>query len=123
VDLPAKTLDLRVDPKLVLSLQGQGGAPDPAGLGVPVVIRGPWAEPRIYPDVAGILDNPEAAFAKLKAMGGALFGLWDSQGGAAKRPTPDEVIKSLDQMIRGKREQPSDPKNHVRDIIRGLLGR
>jgi len=124
VDLSAQTLDLRVDPKLVLSLQGQGGQPDQAGLGVPVAIRGTWAEPRIYPDVAGMLDNPEAAFAKLKAMGGALFGLWDAQpGDGAKKPKAEDVIKSLDQMIRGDRDQPSDPKNQVRDIIRDLLGR
>jgi AsmA protein len=124
VNLPAQTLDLRVDPKLVLSLQGQGGPPDPAGLGVPVAVRGPWAEPRIYPDIAGILDNPDAAFAKLKAMGGSLFGLLDSQpGGGAKKPKPEDVIKSLDKMIRGDRDQPSDTKNHVRDIIRDLLGR
>jgi AsmA protein len=124
VNLAAQTLDLRVDPKLVLSLQGQGGPPDPAGLGVPVAIRGPWAEPRIYPDIAGILDNPEAAFAKLKAMGGALFGLLDSQpGGGTKKPKPEDVIKSLDQVIRGDRDQQSETKNQVRDIIRDLLGR
>jgi len=38
------------------------------------VIDGPWAEPRIYPDMAGILDNPDAAYAKLKEMGKGLFG-------------------------------------------------
>jgi AsmA protein len=123
VNLPAQTLDLRVDPKLVLSLQGQGGPPDQAGLGVPVAIRGPWAEPRIYPDIAGILDNPDAAFARLKAMGGSLFGLLDSQSGGGKKPKPEDVIKSLDQMIRGDRGEPSETKNQVRDILRDLLGR
>jgi AsmA protein len=38
------------------------------------VIDGPWTEPRIYPDMAGILDNPDAAYAKLKEMGKGLFG-------------------------------------------------
>jgi AsmA protein len=38
------------------------------------VIDGPWASPRIYPDMAGILDNPDAAYAKLKDMGKGLFG-------------------------------------------------
>ena len=33
--------------------------------------RGP--SPQIYPDVAGILDNPAAAYAKLKEMGNGLF--------------------------------------------------
>jgi AsmA protein len=74
VDLGTKTLAFRVEPKLVMTTEGQGRATDPVGLGIPVVIDGPWAEPRIYPDMAGILDNPDAAYAKLKEMGKGLFG-------------------------------------------------
>ncbi len=126
-DLVARTLDFRVEPKVVLSLQGQGGPNDPAGLGVPVVIRGSWSDPQIYPDIAGILDNPDAAFAKLKSMGGSLFGLLDPQpGSGGKKPGAEDVIKSLDQMIRGDgrgRQPPSNTKDQVRDVIRDLLGR
>jgi AsmA protein len=57
-----------------MTTEGQGRKADPVGLGIPVVIDGPWAEPRIYPDMAGILDNPDAAYAKLKDMGKGLFG-------------------------------------------------
>ena len=78
IDLTAKALAFRVEPKLVLTTEGQGRTSDPVGLGIPVVIDGPWAEPRIYPDMAGILDNPDAAYAKLKEMGKGLFG---SNGG------------------------------------------
>jgi AsmA protein len=74
IDLAEKTLALRTEPKLVMTTQGQGRASDPVGLGIPVVIDGPWAEPRFYPDMAGILDNPDAAYAKLKEMGKGLFG-------------------------------------------------
>jgi AsmA protein len=74
IDLAAQTLAFRVEPKLVMTTEGQGRASDPVGLGIPVVIDGPWAEPRIYPDMAGILDNPDAAYAKLKEMGKGLFG-------------------------------------------------
>ena len=73
VDLGAQTLAFRVEPKLVLTTEGQGRSSDPVGLGIPVVIDGPWAEPRIYPDMQGILDNPDAAYAKLKEMGKGLF--------------------------------------------------
>ncbi len=69
IDLAAKSLAFRVEPKLVMTAEGQGRAGDPVGLGIPVVIDGPWAEPRIYPDMAGILDHPEDAYAKLKQMG------------------------------------------------------
>jgi AsmA protein len=80
VDLPAKTLAFRVEPKLVMTTEGQGSAANPVGLGIPVAIEGPWAEPRIYPDVAGMLDNPDAAYAKLKEMGKGLFGTGAGSG-------------------------------------------
>ena len=60
-----------------MTTEGQGSAANPVGLGIPVAIEGPWAEPRIYPEMAGMLDNPDAAYAKLKEMGKGLFG----QGG------------------------------------------
>ena len=44
VDLPAQTLKFRVDPQVVASLEGQGGKTDLAGLGVPVMIAGPWSQ-------------------------------------------------------------------------------
>ena len=87
VDLDAKTLTLRVDPKLVLTTQGQGRASDPVGFGIPVVIVGPWASPQIYPDVAGILDNPDAAYAKLKEMGNGLFAPGNNTGDGSGNPS------------------------------------
>jgi len=74
IDLGTKMLGFRVEPKLVATTEGQGRANDPVGLGIPVIIDGPWAAPRIYPDMAGMLDNPDAAYAKLKEMGKGLFG-------------------------------------------------
>ncbi|QWG23805.1 AsmA family protein [Bradyrhizobium sediminis] len=74
IDLGTRQIAFRVDPKLVMTTEGQGRASDPVGLGIPVMIDGPWAQPRIYPDMAGILDNPDAAYAKLKEMGKGLFG-------------------------------------------------
>ncbi|MGJ4948358.1 AsmA family protein [Bradyrhizobium sp. HKCCYLS20291] len=74
IDLGNRALAMRVEPKLVMTTEGQGRASDPVGLGIPVVIEGPWSQPRFYPDMAGILDNPDAAYAKLKQMGQGLFG-------------------------------------------------
>jgi AsmA protein len=81
VDLAARTLAFRVEPKLVMTTEGQGSTANPVGLGIPVVIEGPWAEPRIYPEIAGMLDNPDAAYAKLKEMGKGLFGQSGASGG------------------------------------------
>ena len=81
IDLGQKSLAFRVEPKLVRTTEGQGRTGDPVGLGIPVLIDGPWTEPRIYPDMAGILDNPDAAYARLKEMGKGLFGPGGGLGG------------------------------------------
>jgi AsmA protein len=81
IDLGTQVLAFRVEPKLVMTTEGQGRAADPVGLGIPVVIDGPWAEPRIYPEVQGILDNPDAVYAKLKEMGKGLFAGGGAGGG------------------------------------------
>lgn len=75
IDLPSQTLNFRVDPQVVASLEGQGGKTDLQGLGVPVAVNGPWASPAIYPDIAGILENPQAAYEKLSKLGGGLVKL------------------------------------------------
>jgi AsmA protein len=86
IDLGAKSLALRVEPKLVMTTQGQGRASDPVGFGIPVAINGPWASPQIYPDVAGILDNPDAAYARLKEMGSGLFVPGNNTGNGSGSP-------------------------------------
>lgn len=75
VDLPDRALKLRVEPLVVASLEGQGGKSDLAGLGVPVIVAGPWAKPVIYPDIQGILQNPQAAYEQLNKLSGGLAGL------------------------------------------------
>ena len=74
IDLGTKQIGFRVEPKLVMTTEGQGRITDPVGLGIPVMISGPWGSPRIYPEMQGILDNPDGAYAKLKEMGKGLFG-------------------------------------------------
>jgi AsmA protein len=97
-DVAAKTLQFKIDPKLVLSLEGQGGAIDPLGLGVPVVVQGSWAAPRIYPDMAGILDNPDAAYAKLRELGAGLFGTGTGLPGSPGNPLGQGIEALIDRL-------------------------
>ena len=119
VDLGARTLAFRVEPKLVMTTEGQGRAADPAGFGVPVVIDGPWAEPRIYPDIAGMLDNPDAAYAKLRDMGKGLFGLGGggSSGGGPSDPLGGNLGETLGNLLQQGLGLGSDPGSSQR---RGL---
>ncbi len=74
IDLNTRQIGFRVEPQLVMTTEGQGRAGNPVGFGIPVMIEGPWVGPRIYPEMQGMLDNPEAAYAKLKDLGKGLFG-------------------------------------------------
>jgi AsmA protein len=93
VDLNALTLDFRVDPKVVLNQPGQSR--DPVGIGVPVVIRGPWSDPQIYPELAGILDNPDAAYAGLKNIFGRFTSPKPSQPNAQPNGETSDTLNSL----------------------------
>src|SRR4029077_20978436 len=95
VDLAAKTLQFKLDPTLVASLEGQGGRADPLGFGVPVNIEGSWDDPRIYPDVAGILSDPDGAYAKLHALGQGLFGKGDGQSGSGNSKGSGDAVDTL----------------------------
>jgi AsmA protein len=95
VDLGSKMLAFRVEPELVMTTEGQGGRADPIGLGIPVVVQGAWSEPRIYPDVAGILDDPGAAYAKLREWGKGLFGRSGSGSSDQSGPSIGETLDTL----------------------------
>ncbi len=100
-DIGAKTLDFRLDPRLVANLQGQGSSSDPVGFGVPVAVQGSWGQPRIYLDMAGMLDNPDAAYSRLRDLGEGLFGkdgggLLKGLGGFLERLGSDPQKKPAD---------------------------
>ncbi len=74
IALDTKMMGFRVEPKLVMTTEGQGRTTEPVGFGIPVMVSGSWSQPQIYPDVSGMTDNPDAAYAKLREMGKGLFG-------------------------------------------------
>ncbi len=73
VNLPARSLDYTLRPKVVASISGQGGPQDLSGLEIPVRITGPWDDPAIEPDISGAINNPGAMEA-VKEIGKQLKG-------------------------------------------------
>jgi AsmA protein len=63
VDMLRRAVDLKFDPHLAT---GDG---ETTSLPVKIAVKGPWDSPKIYPDVNGVLDNPEAAYKSLQDMG------------------------------------------------------
>ncbi|MET1416058.1 AsmA family protein [Roseibium sp. HPY-6] len=100
-DLPNQSLKWRVEPSIVPTLEGQPPMPrrkgedkKMAGLGVPVVIDGPWSDPRIYPDIAGILKDPEAAYKQLQQTGGELISILQGN-----KDAPQELVETANDVI------------------------
>ncbi|MEM1194160.1 MAG: AsmA family protein [Pseudomonadota bacterium] len=93
VSLPPQSQDIRLNPRLVASLRGQGGDRDRRGLGVPIRISGTFNDPKVGLDV----------------------------GQAARKRVEDEARKRFDDSIDlpGGEEGGASPT----DALEGILGR
>lgn len=85
VDLPTRGLNYRVEPKLVASLEGQGGKSDITGLDVPIIVSGPWDALTWRPDLDALVKS-KAGQALDQATGGVLGGGTPSGGGQSLLP-------------------------------------
>ena len=121
VDLPNQTLNFRMDPRVVLSAEGQGRRSEPWGIGVPVLIQGPWSQPRIHADLPGILSNPEGALQALRNSLGGMGGT--GQPGAQPGAPAGKFMEGLTQgMDPAKRDQLRNGAAIADDILRALSG-
>lgn len=56
-DLNNETLDMRVEPKAVGTLKGQGDTKERSGIMVPVLVTGAFSDPKFTPDLKGVLEK------------------------------------------------------------------
>ena len=136
VDLLRQRLDLRLDGGLVKRKDGK--EEKLLRLPVPLLVRGAWHDPKIYPDIAGILQNPQAALRKFqglmrlmgkrrglekaarKAKGGAKAQV-EKVEGKAKRALEKQLKKVLGEKKGGKTAAKVEKK--AKKLLRGLLGK
>lgn len=94
VDIPGRAVDLRLEPRLVAALEGQGGREDLSGLMVPVLVRGTFDDLTFTPDVAGLardaLGNPGEVRRQVEGLRDAI------EGGQAE----DAVKGLLDNLLK-----------------------
>ncbi|KUM23839.1 hypothetical protein AU467_08430 [Mesorhizobium loti] len=69
MDLADQTLDIHLNPRVVASLDGQGGDVAVKGIGVPIVVDGSLSAPRIYPDLSALAKDPKGALDMLSRLG------------------------------------------------------
>ncbi len=110
VNLPARTVNYRVEPKLVASTSGQGGQSGLSGLMVPVMVTGPWNHLSYQPDLAAAVSGavkgkaleelqkvvPGGGKGLIPGVGGSSGGS-SSSGGGGSSPVPDvgKTLKGL----------------------------
>jgi AsmA protein len=118
VDLPRQALNLKVSPTLNLA-EAQGL--DLAGLAVPIIVKGPWAAPQIYPDIAGILENPEAAYNPLrKLVGEGTTASLKEKGEQIQQQVKDKVSDQIGKAL-GNEEAGQEAGKIIDDQGRKLL--
>ena len=100
IDLGRRTIDFRIEPKLVANAQGQGALLGGSGIGVPFQFTGPWTKPSYKPDLT-------------KAVGNLLVN--QIQGGAGP------VGGLLGNVLGGKKSSDGKPKQGL--DLGGLFGR
>ncbi|WP_300529467.1 AsmA family protein [Maricaulis sp.] len=121
LNMGEQALDLRMRPRLVASIEGQGGAADLRGLEIPVRIRGS------FNDVSVGVDTD--------AVGRALLGsaLSNALGGDGEAQSPEDALRQglLDALGLGNRddepagdEEPSEQRevDPAEQLLRGLFG-
>lgn len=71
-NLAAKSVNYRLLPTLAGTSKGQGGKDDVTGISIPLVITGPWSNPSVTPDLAGMVEeglrDPEKLKQNLKGI-------------------------------------------------------
>ena len=103
VDLPQRSLDYTVRPKLVANLGGDGGEANATGIEVPVHITGSWEKPDISPDIEGAINSPGTIDA-VKQIGKQLKGKNAGEAvqdlfGESKDGGPSKAQKLIDNLF------------------------
>lgn len=104
INLPPRTVDYTVRPKLVASLEGQGASGVLKGLEIPVRIVGPLDKPRFEPDLKGVLSNPGQAVEAVQEIGKRLKGknsgeIMDEVFGKDDSPTKSKAKDLLNRFL------------------------
>lgn len=113
-DVPKRTVNYRIEPKVVGNLEGQGASGEASGITVPVIVEGPWEAVTYRPDLAGMitdiskdpakaLESAKDTLKQLQGGAGGLLGGGDSttppadggESGGSVVPDPSKVLKKL----------------------------
>jgi AsmA protein len=102
-NLVTEALDMRVRPKFVATLKGQGDTEQRSGLMVPVLVTGTFTSPKFSPDLAGLVEGGLPDVETLKKT--------LEQGIKPEKIVPKEQVESLEKEIKNLINVPGFPFN------------
>ncbi len=109
INLPQQTVSYRINPKVA-----SGKNDKLKDFAVPVRIDGPLAKPKIYPEVQGVLENPQGALDQLDDISGGLL------SGVTGDKKPGKAAGG-DKNNKKKSKNKKDKKKPVADQVLDLL--
>lgn len=132
VNIGAQTIDMRLAPRAVRSIEGQGGDVGVAGLGVPFRISGPWSRVSFRPALEDVVQEQlrdilgrQEEGSPLSRLGEALFGRTPA---ATSETTPEAPAAEgqTDTPAQQPQAEPSPappqrPEDRAREALGGLL--
>jgi AsmA protein len=129
IDIGAQTIDMRLTPRAVRSIEGQGGDASIAGLGIPFRASGPWSRVSFRPALEDVVQSQVRDILGRQEEGSPLGALGDILFGRQPAETPAETPAPTEQPTEGEApapaEQPAqeeEPRNPLEDLFRRALG-
>lgn len=96
VDIGAQTINMRLSPRAVRAIEGQGGQANVQGLGVPFKVTGPWSKPAFAPDLGNVVQSQMQRVLERNNLGGlagVLGGQPKTGDPAAPAANPLDLLK------------------------------
>lgn len=131
VNVGAQTIDMRLTPRAVNSMQGQGGDIGIAGLGVPFRATGPWSRVSFRPALEDVAQNQLRDILSRQEQGSPLAALGEALFGRAPAPAPAAPAEaSADAALPAEGETPVEapaeqpeqaPRNPLEDLFRRAI--
>jgi AsmA protein len=134
IDVGGQSIDMRLSPRAVNSLEGQGGQADLQGLGVPFRVSGPWARPSFRPDLGDamrqqlrdrlrVAAGQEAADSPLGMLSTAIFGAPTTTPAATPAPAAETTTPPAGETTTAETPAPREQtqEERMRDALGGLF--
>lgn len=129
VNIGAQTIDMRLVPRAVRSIEGQGGQTDVAGLGVPFRVSGPWSGVSFRPALEDVVQDQlrnvlrqQESGSPLAQLGEVLFGREPAAETPAETPAEGEAPPPAPAGETPAQPAPQEqPRNPLEDIFRRAI--